>query len=359
MTVKLEDIAKRTGLSVPTVSRVLTNSDYPVSEEARRKVLAAAQEMGYRPNLMARSLRTERTDTIGIVIDDLLSPFTPPIIRGIQDYLTEHGYISLIVNTDLNPELEKSAIQTMLSRPVDGIIFVEFSHLLPLEELEQARKPYVYAHRLFGNIVPNSVVPDDYHNASLVMEHLFRLGHRRIAHIHGPERWHSARRRLDAYRDSLAAHGIPFDPALVQAGDWELPSGDEAAQRLLDRPDRPTAIFAANDLMALGAIYGAQKAGLQVPQDVAVAGYDNRDFAGICRPNLTTVSLPVYEMGLAAAEMMLRQIADSTVIEEEVKIQGRLYIRESCGADPSLRTMEEPRSRIISRRVMLNLQPDN
>lgn len=123
MSVKLEDIAKKTGFSVPTVSRVLTNSDYPVSNKARTEILAVAQEMGYRPNIIARSLRTDRTNTIGIVVDDLLSPFTPPIVRGIQDYLTQHSYVGLMVNTDLNPELEKNAIEMLSSRPVDGLNF--------------------------------------------------------------------------------------------------------------------------------------------------------------------------------------------------------------------------------------------
>ncbi len=358
MAVRLEDIARQAGFSIPTVSRVLTNSAYPVSKEARAKILAVAQEMGYHPNITARSLRTDRTNSIGIVIDDLLSPFTPPIVRGIQDFLTEHAFMSLIMNTDLNPELEKSAIESLSSRPVDGFIFVEFSHLVPLVELIQPPKPHVFVHRLFGRPVMNSVVPDDSFNATQVVEHLFRLGHRKIAYINGPEAWHSSLHRLQSYRDGLAAHGVEFRPEWVQPGDWEQASGYAAAAHFLGLQDRPDAIFAANDLMALGAIYAIQDAGLRVPLDIAVAGYDNRDFTTICRPQLTTISLPTYEMGCTAAEMVLRQIGNEAQPEEEVKVQGNLIVRESCGADPALRTPQTFRSRVVSTRILLNAQPD-
>jgi LacI family transcriptional regulator len=248
--------------------------------------------MGYKPNLSARSLRTDRTNTIGIIVDDLLSPFTPSIVRGIQDYLNEYEYLSLIVNSDWNPELEQEAISTLVSRPVDGIIFVEYSHPAANALLEHSNKPYVFVHRLFGTPINNSVVPDDVYGASLAVRHLITLGHKRIAYINGPESWHSAKKRLVGYQAELAANRLEFDPAIVQPGDWEFEGGYQAAQNLmrLDRP--PTAIFSANDLMALGAIDAIQDAGLNVPKDVAVVGYDNRDFTRIFRPKITTVSMP-------------------------------------------------------------------
>ena len=156
MSVKLEDIARETGFSISTVSRVLSNSNYRVSEPIREKVLRAADLMGYRPNLAARSLRTDRTNTIGIIVDDLLSPFTPPIVRGIQDYLNEHGFLSLIVNSDWDPSQEQAAIKTLLSRPVDGIVFVEYSHQTHSDDLERSDKPHVFVHRLFGSPIKNS-----------------------------------------------------------------------------------------------------------------------------------------------------------------------------------------------------------
>lgn len=358
MSVTLEDISKATGFSVPTVSRVLSNSRYPVSSATRERILEVAQALGYRPNLAARSLRTERTNTIGILVDDIMSPFVPPIVRGIQDHLLEHSFSCLIVNSDWNPDLERAAIESLLSQQVDGIIFVEYSHLAVHEALKQSRKPHMFVHRLFGGAVKNSIVPDDTFNARLAVRHLIDLGHRRIGYINGLSSWHSARDRLTGYRDELAEHGIALDPALTQPGDWEYESGYAAAGRLLALVERPTAVFAANDLMALGAINRLQDAGLAVPADVAVVGYDNRDFTMIFRPKITTVSLPVYEMGRTAAELLLTQITAGKADLEEIKIKGRLYVRESCGADPALRTTEEPLAATVYRRVLLNKQPE-
>lgn len=359
MSITLEDIAKETGFSISTVSRVLSNSSYRVSEPIREKVLRVAAAMGYEPNIAARSLRTDRTNTIGIIVDDLLSPFTPPIVRGIQDYLNEHGFLSLIVNSDWDPDQEQFAIKTLLSRPVDGIIFVEYSHLTSSDVLERSNKPRVFVHRLFGSPIKNSVVPDDYYGAGMATGHLIGLGHSRIAYINGPENWHTCRARLSGYKDTLAAHNILFDPSLIQPGDWEIESGYASAKKLLQLDNRPTAIFAANDAMALGAIYAIQDAGLTVPGDVAVVGYDNRNFTKTVRPRITTVNMPVIEMGGVAAELLLKQIAAGRKEEDEIKVKGQLIIRETCGAPESSRTQEEPDSRTLFRRVLFHKQPED
>src|SRR5215211_2742287 len=358
MSIKLEDIAKETGFSISTVSRVLSNSNYRVSEPIREKVLHVAATMGYEPNIAARSLRTDRTNTIGIIVDDLLSPFTPPIVRGIQDYLNENGFLSLIVNSDWNPDQEQAAIKTLLSRPVDGIIFVEYSHRTTSDILERSNKPHVFVHRLFGSPIKNSVVPDDYYGASLATEHLIHLGHRRIGYINGPENWHTCRARLRGYQDTIAGPNLTFAASLVQPGDWEIESGYTATKNLLQLTEHPTAIFAANDAMALGAIYAIQDAGLNVPEDVAIVGYDNRNFTKTVRPRITTVSLPVIEMGGAAAELLLNQIAEGRKEEEELKVKGQLIIRETCGAPEASRTQQEPDSRTLFRRVLFNKQPE-
>lgn len=359
MSIKLEDIAKETGFSISTVSRVLSNSSYRVSEPIREKVLRAAADMGYEPNIAARSLRTDRTNTVGILVDDLLSPFTPPIVRGIQDFLHEHGFLSLIVNSDWDPDQEQSAIKTLLSRPVDGIIFVEYSHQTTSDVLERSNKPRVFVHRLFGSPIQNSVVPDDYYGAGLATSHLIGLGHTRIAYINGPESWHTCRARLSGYKDTLANQKLSFDASLVQPGDWEIESGYAAATNLLRLANRPTAIFAANDAMALGAIYAIQDAGLKVPEDVAVVGYDNRNFTNTVRPRITTVNMPVIEMGGVAAELLLKQIAEGRKEEDEIKVKGQLIIRETCGAPESSRTQQAPDSRTLFRRVLFHKQPED
>ena len=358
MPVKLEDIAKATGFSIPTVSRVLTRSNYPVNESTRKTILEAAQSMGYQPNLSARSLRSNRTNTIGIIVDDIMSPFVPPIVRGIQDCLHENDFLSVIVNSDWDPDQEQIAINTLISRPVDGLIFVEYSHLVRSEVLEKSNKPHMFVHRIFGSAIKNSVVPDEYYGAALAVRHLISLGHRRIAYINGPENWHNSRTRYIGYKDELESHNIFFDLNLVQPGDWELDSGYKAAQNLLSLDDPPTAIFAANDLMALGAIYAIQDAGLNVPANVAVVGYDNRDFTRIVRPKITTVVMPVYEMGRIATESLLQQIADGREEIEEIKVRGNLIIRDTCGADEVDKASEGINPKVAFRRVLLDKQPE-
>lgn len=359
MPVTLQQIAKATGFSVPTVSRALTNSSYPVNSATRERIVEAAQKMGYKPNMSARSLRTDQTNTIGIIVDDLLSPFTPPIVRGIQDYLRAFDYLSLIVNSDWDPELEQDALNTLVSRPVDGIIFVEYSHSATSDTLEQSNKPYVFVHRLFGSSIKNSIVPDDYYGAALAVRHLVALGHRCIAYINGPANWHSAQRRFAGYKDELAARGLEYETRLVQPGDWEVEGGYSAAMNLLNGSVLPTAIFAANDLMALGAIYAIQDAGLSVPADIAVVGYDNRDFTKIFRPKITTISMPVYEMGQLAAELLLKQIVEGWKKVAEIKVKGQLYVRETCGADKTQMTTDEMNRGTTARRILLNREPDS
>jgi LacI family transcriptional regulator len=341
MTITLTELAKKAGVSIATVSRALNNTDHPMNEATRERILALAHEMGYRPNLVARSLKTDRTYTIGLIINNIVSPFTPLIIRGIQDYLKERNYFSVIINADWNPELETEAVHQLISRAVDGIIFVE-SHLRGNNSvLELANKPFVYVHRLFSGTYGNSVLVDEPYGASLAVEHLAKLGHRRIAYISGPEGWDGAKNRLIGYKDSLNRLGIPFDPELVEEGNWEVQSGYPATRKFLQMTDHPTAIFAANDLMALGAIYAVQEARLRVPEDMAIVGYDNREITSLSRPTITTVTLPCYEMGETSAQLLLRRLENPSEMEEPIRVRGKLIVRESCGAEEGKSSLEK------------------
>lgn len=353
MSATLEEVAKAAGVSVTTASRVLTANKHPVRAATRQRVLKAAQRLQYRPNLLARSMRTERTHTIGILAEDLLSPFTPPIIRGIQDFLKTIDYLALIVNTDSAPEVEQSAIRTLLSRSVEGILFVELDHLAGTEELEQSQKPFMFVHRLFGASITNSVVPDDELGTRLALEHLIGLGHQRIGHIAGPQGWHSARRRLESYCDTLIEYDLTVNEKLVSEGDWTYQGGTAAAEQLMAQVEHPTALYVANDTMAFGAINAIQQQGLRVPDDIAIVSYDNSEFSRILHPTLTTVSLPAYEMGVQAAELLWRKLQGEAVDEQEVKICGKLFIRESCGATEAQRTQDVPDVGTTTRRQIM------
>jgi LacI family transcriptional regulator len=372
MSVSLTDVAKAAGVSIATVSRILARSDYPVTDKTRRKVLQAAQDLGYRPNLIARSLRMEQTLTIGIIVENILSPFIPPIIRGIQNCLKQHDYVSIVLDSNWDPVVEAHAIERLEMRQIDGIIFVE-SYLRSSDEVSAlVNKPHLFVHRLFNSLGSNSVVPDDRAGAALAIKHLVALGHRRIAFINGPEGWDAAANRLAGYQEALAAAGITFDPALVKQGDWQVQSGYSFAQQLFDaaavsalpgssaaqrRTHLPTAIFAANDLMALGVVYAVQEAGLSVPDDIAVVGYDDRDFAGFVRPALTTIQMPCEKMGHVAARSLLRLIRGEAGAVEPTLVQGDLVIRQSCGARRGEWKFEPERASLTRRHTQMPQGP--
>jgi LacI family transcriptional regulator len=289
----------------------------------------------------------DRTFTIGLIVYNIASPFTPVLIRGIQEYLKQHDYFSIIISTDWDPELESEAVHQLISRSIDGVIFVESWRDEANITLDLANKPYVFVYRLFNGSYANSVLVDDRHGAHLAVEHLIKLGHRRIAYINGPRDWNSSIDRLAGYRDVLAKYGIPYDPSLVAEGNWEVQSSYPGVKKFLTMPDRPTAIFAANDFMALGAIYTIQDAGLSVPEDIAVVGYDDRDIASFSKPTITTVRPPSFEMGKQAAKLMLDRLENQVEIEDPILIQGELIIRESCGAEQSKIPLERHASYTI------------
>jgi LacI family transcriptional regulator len=331
MPVSITDVAKAAGFSIATVSRVLNGIDYPLAEETRLRVLEVAKEMGYRPNLIARSLRMEQTHTVGIIVENILSPFIPPIIRGIHDRLKQVDYLSMTLNADFDLAAEADAIERLGMRQIDGIIFVESYIRTSSEVSALINKPHLFVHRLFDSLDINSIVPDDRYGARLAVEHLVKLGHRRIAFINGPDEWDATVNRLAGYRDALLASGIEYDSSLVVQGDWQVQSGYQQAQQLLALPDRPSALFAANDLMALGVIYAAQEVGLSVPDDLALVGYDDRDFTGFVRPALTTIQMPCEKMGQIAADSLLRLIRGEFESIEPTLVQGELVVRQSCG----------------------------
>jgi LacI family transcriptional regulator len=210
--------------------------------------------------------------------------------------------------------------------------------------LDLANKPYVFVHRLFNAALGNSVVVDERYGPRLAIEHLARLGHHQIAFINGRHGWDATAKRLIGYKEALAKLGLVYDPDLVEEGDWEVQGGYAAAKRLLARPQPPKAIFAANDLMALGAIYAIQNAGLRVPEDIAIVGYDDREIASISRPTITTVSLPCYEMGEIAAQLLLQRLKDQIDKLEPIQVRGKLIVRESCGSPEGKIPLDQYRS---------------
>ena len=342
MAVTLAEIARLADVSVSTVSRALSNHNYPLKEKTRQEILRLAEQMGYKPNLVARSLQNNRTHLVGVIVDRMQSPFSAATVQGIQDGLRNAGYSISIAYSNRDQALVIEAINSFYSRQVDGIVILNsWLHTYNDPILSMQDRPFVFVNRVFSNCMQNCVGPGDRYGAQLATQHLFDLGHRRIGYINGVEEWIEAQDRLAGYRDILVKNGLPVDEALIKHGDWGVESGYHATQDLLALNERPTAIFAANDIMALGAIYAIQEAGLRTPGDIALVGYDDRDFAAWIRPALTTVQMPSFEMGQAAARLLLQQIAQEEP-EDATQIPGKLIVRESCGAKSGIRVQWNP-----------------
>jgi DNA-binding LacI/PurR family transcriptional regulator len=332
MPVTLEEIAQAAGVSVSTVSRALSKGNYPLKKETRQRILDLAEKMGYQPNLVARSLQSNRSHLVGVIVDRMRSPFAAATVQGIQDGLRNEGYSISIAVSNRDQQLALDAIYSFYSRQVDGIIIMNsWLHKYNDPILSLSDRPFVFVNRLFSNNICNCVGPGDYTGAQIATQHLIDLGHQHIGYINGRQDWLEAQDRLSGYKDILESNHLPVDETFIQQGDWGVDSGYQATQTLLAIKKRPTAIFAANDIMAMGAIYAIQDAGLSIPDDIALVGYDDREFAAWVRPSLTTIRMPSYEMGQAAARLLLEQFSGEE-LEDATQIPGELIIRQSCGA---------------------------
>jgi len=341
MPATLTEIAKVAGVSVATVSRVLNNVDHPINEKTRQRILKLAEELNYQPNLVARSLRIDSTNTVGIIIESMMSPFIPPIVSGIQDTLKPAGYLSFILNTNDDPNIEIESLNMLNNRQIDGILFVATWDRSPKMVEQMTTKPHIFIHRHFDSYADNCVAVDERWGARLAVSHLANLGHQRIAFINGDADWDASIYRLKGYQEELKSRGIPYDPELVTNQGWESEHGRSGIETLFNRGVSFSAVFASNDLLAMGAIHALQDRGLLVPQDIAVIGYDDRAFSSFVRPAISTVTLPAYEMGEEAASLLLRMMKGEITSSKAVEVRGRLLVRESCGAGLSRRTLNE------------------
>lgn len=329
----LKDVAQAAGTSVMTASRAINGAGY-VSEETRRRVLEAAQMLGYRPNGMARGLVTRRSQAVGVIISDITNPFFPQVIRGIEDALRAQRYHVVLADTDGDPVQDARALGLLLERQVDGLILC--ASRAPDEELRQVAAsgvPVVVINRIVDDPRIAAVLVDARTAALDAVRHLVALGHRRIACITGPRASWSSRERLEGYRQALAEAGLQEDPVLTrEATPATMAGGARAMHELLARQPRPTAVFAFDDLIAIGALQAAADHGLHVPRDLAVVGFDDIELAAFIRPALTTVRQPKYQMGREAAELMLQMLGPQPPRGPVRRIlPGELVVRESCG----------------------------
>src|SRR5512142_3185933 len=302
----IQDVADRAHVSISTVSRVVNDIGYPVGPETRQRVLEAVESLGFRPNPIARSLVGKPTQTIGLIVPDISNPYYPLLSRGVEDIASQHGYTVIFCNTDRDAAKVRRYMEVLHEKQTDGYIFagggLEEGGEPLLSEKDHGRVVLVGRHRWpFPSVQVDNVAA-----ACEATSHLIRLGHRRIAFISGPRNLTSARDRLAGYRRALREADLEADEPLVVEGDFQSEGGYEGAASLLRRGDGPTAIFAANDRMAIAAMAAAFDLGLRVPYDLAVVGFDDTPSAQYVRPALTTVALPSYEIGSSAARLLLQ-----------------------------------------------------
>ena len=309
--VGIKDVAAAAGMSATTVSHILNEVEGKrINPETRQRVLEAADRLRYAPNGLARGLRLRRSNTIGFVSDHIATtPFAGRIILGAQEAAAKQGLLLLMLNTGGDRELERSEIEHLLQRQVDGVLYAAMSHRV-FDVPEGLRDvPTVLLDAQAADRSAPAVVPDEVSGGYTAVRELIEHGHRRIGFVTDTEDIPATPGRLEGYRRALEEAGIAFDPALVTAELCDSAGGYLAARRLLQRESRPSALFCFNDRMAMGAYRAAAELGLAIPRDLSVIGFDNQDL--ICDglvPTLTTVELPHYEMGARAVSLLLAQI---------------------------------------------------
>jgi len=330
--VTIRDVARLAGVSPATVSKVLNDAPY-VSSNARRQVLDAIDKLDFRPNTIARSLRARRTQTLGLITDDLEGLFTTSMMRGVEDAASDQGFSVFLCNSQGQASRERSHLKVLRDKQVDGVILLSGYRVRErgTPALDVGRLPVVYLYQYTSDLPVPCVVPDDRGGGRLGTEHLLAHGRRRIALINGPVHYEATHHRLQGYREALETAGLVFDPALVRAGKWHQDSAYRLAHELMALPDPPDAIFCTADSLAAGAIDALHQLGLDVPRDVAIVGFDNRPFAAHQRPPLTTVALPLYEMGKLAGELLLSAIRGTVPEPIMHSVPCYLVHRDSCG----------------------------
>lgn len=309
----IRDVAARAGVSHQTVSRVL-NGDRRVIAPTRDRVLAAVGALDYVPNGIARSLSSNRTQTLGVVASDIAGYAVGQLVAGVEAAARRHGYFVLIGGSRVGDDADRGAhLRLMLERGVDGLILA-WPSLPPDEDgplaWAAARAPLVTATSRVDLPGIGTISIDNRRGSREATRHLMAAGHAAIATIAGPARWRAAEARLQGYRDALAAAGLPPNPALVErADDWEPDSGQAAAARLLASGARFTALFAQSDLLALGALTALRAAGRRVPEEVSVVGFDDVPVARHLDPPLTTMHQPMQELGALAVDLLIERLA--------------------------------------------------
>src|SRR6202162_2577278 len=315
------DVARESAVSVFTVSEVVNKKSH-VSKKLRDRVEETIRKLNYRPNLIARSLAKQKTHTIGMIVPDIANPFFPMVVRGAEDAAQKHGYNLLLCNSDDSLDKEERAIELLLSKRVDGILLTKAAEdfRTPLRQMiKEVKIPFVLVMRTYPKLTADAVITDDYQGAYDAVCHLARAGRRRIGLISGALKICNAKARWQGFSDAMHAKNLPYDPELVMEGDYRIDSGFRAGHSLLSH--RPDGVYVANHLMTVGLLKAAEEMGLRCPEDFGLVSFENYPWLGVFRPRLTTVELPKHQLGIEAAELLIRRISGDRTAAAVKKLQ--------------------------------------
>ncbi len=302
----IKDVAKKAGVSVATVSRVLNNNPN-VKPHLKESVLDAMKELQYRPSGIARSMRNQSVPVVGLIISDIQNPFFTSMVRAVEDKALENGYTVLLCNSDEDPEKEQLYINVLSRERVAGIIIIP-SHESCCEGLKNLNIPIVIVDRRLNVINTDRVMLDNVYGSKVATRHLIELSHKRIGLVGAPLNVSVGVDRRQGYVEALEEAGLPVDESLIAIGNFKEEGGYQAAKRLLELPDRPTALFPVNNLMTMGTLQAIYEFNLKIPQDVSIIGFDDMPWLSLINPPLTAVRQPVYQIGAEAAEILFDRI---------------------------------------------------
>ncbi|MGI9091641.1 MAG: LacI family DNA-binding transcriptional regulator [Gemmatimonadaceae bacterium] len=331
--VTVKDVAREAEVSVATVSRTFSGAQF-VRPEVRERVLAVAGILGYKPNAVARSLRSENTYTLGLVVPNIMNPFFTAVARVVEDEARERGYSLVLGNTDENPDKEARYLDVLLQKRIDGLILSPARESSPhLREVERAGVPMVFLDRYVEGVDAPVIRADGKKAVDRLVAYLGGLGHEKLAIISGPPETVSGGERLKAFIEGAASCDVSVPEKYIRLGDFRRQSGKTAMGELLGLKDPPTAVFAANNLMALGALQMLSEAGVGVPEEISFASFDDVSWFPLVSPPVTAVAQPVEELGAATARI-LPDMVEGKEQPHSVILEAELVVRGSC-AEPS------------------------
>lgn len=332
MGVTVKDVAHAAGVSQATAARALGGYGY-VSATSRRAIEDAARNLGYRRHAVAQALASNVTHTVGLVVSDIENPFFAAVARGLSDVLEADGYTILLANSDEDLEREERLVEAFRSRRVDGLAVAPSvgSSIPHLADLVAADVPLVLFDRPVRGLKVDVVLVDNRQGARTAVEHLLRLGHKRIGLVSDPPEIASSAERIHGYRAALEEAGLPVDDRLIALTGSTQTAGYNGARALMEQRRRPSALFTANNMMSVGTLLALRDLGLRVPDDVALVGFDDFEWTTLIEPPLTVVRQPVQEIGWRAAERLLARMRGDRSSPRRIRLATEFVVRGSCG----------------------------